>query len=309
MTVAMVFPGQGSQSVGMLDTWTEHPASRAVVEEATAVLGIDLAQLCHDEEALARTDVTQQAVLTADVAAARVLAAHGVVPVAVAGHSLGEYAALVVAGVVDFGAALGAVRERSLAMLDAGRERPGTMLALVGMGREDAAQLAADAAGDDILVVANANSGMQTVLAGEEPAIARAEALARERKAKPIRPNVAGAFHSPLMEPAVARINAAIDALELRPATFPVIQNVTAEPTTDPDTIRANLRVHVTSGVLWVDTIAKLGELGVDQLIEAGPGDVLSRMAKRDLKGATVTPVRTPEEAAAAATAVGSGTS
>src|SRR3954465_12147745 len=133
MNVAIVFPGQGSQSVGMMDVWLEHEASKAVIDEASEVLGPDLAQLCHDEAALARTDVTQQAVLTADVAAFRVLQADGVDAMAVAGHSLGEFAALVAAGAADFGPVLQVVRERSLAMADAGDARPGTMLAIVGM--------------------------------------------------------------------------------------------------------------------------------------------------------------------------------
>lgn len=305
MKVAIVFPGQGSQSVGMLDVWREHAASSAVLDQASEVLGTDVVALCHDEVALARTDTTQQAVLVADVAAFRVLESEGVDPVAVAGHSLGEYAALVAAGVCDFGAALEAVRERSLAMADAGDANPGTMLALIGMGVDQAAELCAEAAGGDVLVVANENSQMQTVLAGEIPAIERAEALARERKAKPIRPNVAGAFHSPLMEPARARIDAALDALTLAPARIPVVSNVTAEPTTDPATLLANLRVHVVSPVRWVPSMAAMVALGTEMLVEAGPGDVLARMAKRDQRELTIASARSPAEAIEAARAAG----
>lgn len=301
MNVAVVFPGQGSQSVGMLDPWLEHPASRVVIEEAAAVLGADLAELCRDPSALERTETTQQAVLTADVAAYRVLAAEGVAPVAVAGHSLGEYAALVAAGAVDFAAVLDVVRERSLAMAEAGQARPGTMLALVGLTPEQAAEVCAEAAGVEVLVVANQNSQMQTVLAGEPAAIERAEAIARDRKCRAIRPNVAGAFHSPLMESARAPIDAALDRLQVRPASIPVVQNVTAEPTTDPDDLLASLRVHVVSPVRWVESMARIVELGAELLIEAGPGDVLTRMARRDLRQLTVTAARTPEEAVAAA--------
>lgn len=297
MKVAIIFPGQGSQSVGMLDVWKEHPASAAVVEQANDALGSDLAALCHDEAALARTDITQQAVLTADVAAFRVLQAEGITPVAVAGHSLGEYAALVAAGVCEFGPAFNAVKERSLAMADAGDANPGTMLALVGMSADDAAQVCEDARGDSILVVANENSQMQTVLAGAVDAIERAEELAKERKARPIRPNVAGAFHSPLMEPARARIDAAIDGLAPKAASIPVVQNVTAAPTTDPDTLIANLRVHVISPVHWVATMDQISGLGAQMVIEAGPGDVLSRMGKRDHKELTFASARNPEEA------------
>jgi [acyl-carrier-protein] S-malonyltransferase len=285
----------------MLDAWQAHPASNAVLAEASEVLGADLAEVCRDEAALEQTEITQQAVLTADVAAFRVLEAEGLAPVAVAGHSLGEYAALVAAGAVDFGPALEAVRERSLAMGEAGQQRPGTMLALVGLTLDQAREVCEEAAGDDILVLANQNSQQQTVLAGEIPAIERAEAIARERRCRPLRPNVAGAFHSPLMEPAKARIDAALDALEVRPARIPVIQNVTATPTTDPDALLDALRVHVVSPVRWVDSMAKAVELGAAGLIEAGPGDVLTRMAKRDLKELELTAARNPEEAIAAA--------
>jgi [acyl-carrier-protein] S-malonyltransferase len=303
MNVAIMFPGQGSQSVGMLDTWLEHPAARGVLDEANEVLGADLVAQCRDEAALARTETTQQAVLTADVAAYRVLEAEGITPLAVAGHSLGEFAALVASRATDFGPTLGVVRERSLAMADAGDARPGTMLAVIGLPQEDVAQICAEAAGDDILVMANQNSQMQTVLAGEPAPIERAEALTKERRGKAIRPKVAGAFHSPLMEPARARIDAALDGLEVRAAVVPIVQNVTAEPTSDPETLLANLRVHVVSPVRWVATMGAMGSLGAETVIEAGPGDVLSKMAKRDLKGVTVASARTPDEAIEAARA------
>ncbi len=304
MDVAIVFPGQGSQSVGMMDTWLGHPAAKAVIDEATAVLGNDISELCRDEKALARTDVTQQSVLTADVAAFRVLQAEGIEPMAVAGHSLGEFAALVAAGAADFAPILEVVRERSLAMADAGDARPGTMLAIVGMPIDGVVELCNEARGDDILVVANENSALQTVLAGELPAIERAEALAKERKARAIRPNVAGAFHSPLMQPAKERIDAALDRITFRAPAVPIVQNVTAEATSDPDVIMTNMRAHVISGVKWVATGQAIVGLGAAAVIEAGPGDVLTRMAKRDLKDLTVIAARSPEEAATAAAAV-----
>jgi [acyl-carrier-protein] S-malonyltransferase len=305
MKVSVNFPGQGSQSVGMLDVWKQHPASAAVLDEANAVLGADLAAVCHDEAALARTETTQQAVFTADVAAFCVLQAEGLEPLTVAGHSLGEFAALVASGACDFAPLLDVVRERSLAMAAAGDARPGTMLALVGMSPEQAAEVCDEARGDDILVVANINSQMQTVLAGEPAAIERAEALARERKAKPIRPNVAGAFHSPLMAPAKERIDAALDAVTIRVPEIPIVQNVTAQETTDPAIIEANLRVHVVSSVQWVASTARMVELGAEAVLEAGPGDVLTRLAKRDLKGVTALAVRSPQEAHDAMASIG----
>jgi len=304
MNVAIVFPGQGSQSVGMMDTWLEHPAAKAVIDEASAVLGTDISELCRDEVALARTDVTQQSVLTTDVAAFRVLQAEGIEPMAVAGHSLGEFAALVAAGAADFAPVLQVVCERSLAMAAAGDARPGTMLAILGMPIERVIELCDDARGDDILVVANENSALQTVLAGELPAIERAEALAKERKSRAIRPNVAGAFHSPLMAPAQPRIDAALAGITFRTPRVPIVQNVTAEATTDPDVIMANMRAHVISGVKWVATGQTIAGLGATAVIEAGPGDVLTRMAKRDLKDLTVLAARSPAEVASAAATV-----
>jgi [acyl-carrier-protein] S-malonyltransferase len=186
-------------------------------------------------------------------------------------------------------------------MGEAGQQRPGTMLALVGLTLDQAREVCEEAAGDDVLVPANQNSQQQTVLAGEVAAIERAEAIARQRRCRPLRPNVAGAFHSPLMEPAKARIDAALGRLEVRTARFPVIQNVTAEPTVDADELLAALRVHVVSPVRWVDSMTKVVSLGAEGLIEAGPGEVLTRMVKRDLKDLELITARNPEEAIKAA--------
>ena len=175
------------------------------LDEASDAIGRDVVRGCHDEEALATTEFVQPALLACDVAAFRVLEAEGVSVIGVAGHSLGEFAALVAAGAVSLGDALDLVVVRGAAMQRAGEERPGAMTALLGVGADDAAALCDEARGDDVLVVANENSPMQVVISGSVPAIERAEAIAKERRVRAVRLPVAGAFHSPLMEPARGR--------------------------------------------------------------------------------------------------------
>lgn len=301
MVAGILFPGQGSQSPGMADALAEDPVSAPVLAEASEVLGYDLVATCRDADALTRTEVVQPALLACEVGLFRILEDAGVAPVAMAGHSLGEYSALVAAGVIALGPALRTVRERSLAMAAAGQERPGTMLALLGLSREDAAALCADAAGDGVLVVANENGAKQLVISGDPEAIARAEELAKSRSGRAMRINVAGAFHSPLMEPARLRVAQALDALDFAPARCPIIPNVTATPTTDPATLAAALRVHVTSPVRWVETMEAMVGLGADVFIECGPGDVLTKLAKREAPGVVGVASRTPQEARAAA--------
>jgi [acyl-carrier-protein] S-malonyltransferase len=300
MDVAIVFPGQGSQSVGMMDTWLEHPAGKQVVDEASRVLGADISALCHDEEALARTDVTQQAVLTADVAAFRVLQAGGVAPMAVAGHSLGEFAALVAADAMGLGDALELVVVRGTAMQRAGEDRPGTMSALLGVGTGDAQALCDEARGDDELVVANQNSSVQAVISGSVPAIERAESLAKERKIRAIRLNVAGAFHSELMRPAVGPILEVLARIEIAAPRFPVAENVTGALVTDPGVLRELVAVQVVSPVRWETGVRALAAAGATRFIEAGPGEVLTKLAKRIVPDAAAVAVGSPGAAAGA---------
>ena len=174
-----LFPGQGSQFEGMADPWVEHPAAKAILDEASDSIGRDVVAGCHDAVALATTEFVQPALLACDMAAFRVLEAEAVPFVGVAGHSLGEFAALVAAGVVALGDALDLVVVRGAAMQRAGEERPGTMTALLGVGAEDAAALCEEARRDDVLVVANENSPAQVVISGSVPAIERTETLAK----------------------------------------------------------------------------------------------------------------------------------
>ena len=303
MTFAVVFPGQGSQAAGMADPWTAHPAGQAVMEEASEAMGRDVVQGCHDEAALATTGFVQPALLACDVAAFRVLEAEGLSFVGAAGHSLGEFAALVAADALSLPEALGVVVVRGAAMQRAGEERPGTMTALIGMGTDDAQALCDEARGDDVLLVANQNSPAQVVISGGVAAIERAEALANGRKVRAIRLNVAGAFHSPLMEPAVGPLAAAIDEASFAAPRLLVASNVTGTIVTDPDELRELCKRHVVSAVRWEACAQALAGAGADTFVEAGPGEVLTRLAKRVVPGARAVAVGYPDAAMAFAQA------
>lgn len=301
MTFAAVFPGQGSQFVGMADPWARHPAGMAVLEEASEAMGRDVVEGAHDAEALATTEFVQPALLACDVAAFRVLESEGLSFMGAAGHSLGEFAALVAADALTLPEALGVVVVRGAAMQRAGEERPGTMSALIGVGTEDAAALCAEARGDDVLLVANENSPAQVVISGSLGAIERAEALAKERKIRVIRLNVAGAFHSPLMEPAVGPIIDELKRVEIRTPRFPIAENVTGTLVRDPGDLLELLGRHVISPVRWERCARALAAAGASTFLEAGPGDVLTKMAKRVVPEATAISVNAPEDAAAIA--------
>ncbi|MEX0743427.1 MAG: ACP S-malonyltransferase [Actinomycetota bacterium] len=304
MSAAVVFPGQGSQFAGMADAWTSHPASKAVLEEASAALHRDIGEGSRDEAAIATTDFVQPAILALDVAAFRVLRDEGATFAGAAGHSLGEFAALVATEVLELTAAIEIVIVRGRAMQEAGERRPGTMTALLGVGPEDAAAMCDEVRGDDVLIVANENSPQQVVLSGSVPAIERAEALASQRKIHAVRLKVAGAFHSPLMEPAVEPLSAAIDTFAFGPPRFPIATNVTGELLENPEELRSLLKRHVISPVLWERSARALQEAGADVFVEAGPGDVLTKLAKRVVPGARAVAVGTPEDAATVASSL-----
>ena len=304
---AVVFPGQGSQFPGMADPWTQHPAGKDVIDEASRAMGRDIAAGCRDEAALATTEFVQPALLACAVAAFRVLEAEGAAFGGAAGHSLGEFAALVAADVIGLADALDVVVIRGRAMQRAGEERPGTMCALLGIDAERASSLCEDARDSDVLVVANENSPVQVVISGSISAIERAESLAKARKIRAVRLNVAGAFHSALMEPAVAPIVQRLDAVEFRTPRFPIAENVSGSLVHDPDELRALLARHVVSPVRWESCVRALSDAGATVFIEAGPGDVLTRLAKRVIPEATAVAVGSPEAASAIAGARGAG--
>jgi len=302
MGTAVIFPGQGSQFVGMADPWRGHPAGAAVLEEASATLGTSILDGSHDEEALATTSFVQPALLACDIAAYRVLRAEGLADVVgVAGHSLGEFAALVAAESIELADALELVVVRGEAMQRASAERPGAMLALLGVGAADAEALCAEVRDDGELVVANRNSPAQSVASGDLTAIARLEALAKERRIRAVRLSVAGAFHSALMEQAVGPVLDVLARIEVRDPVVPVAENVTGELVRDASRLRDLVGRQVVSPVHWDTGIHNLVDAGATTFLEAGVGDVLTKLMKRIDPGVRAVAIGSPEAAAVAA--------
>jgi [acyl-carrier-protein] S-malonyltransferase len=305
LKIAALFPGQGSQFVGMADTWLEHPAGRAVLEEASEVLGYDVVEASRDDKQLGDTAVVQPALFACDLAAYRVLEAEGMRFHMAAGHSLGEFAALVAAGAIEFRPGLEAVVERGHAMHDAAEASPGAMTALIGLSPEQAAEICETAGRGDVLTVANENSPKQTVVSGTIPAIERAEELARSRGAKAVRLNVAGSFHSPLMQPALGRVRRAIARLAFDVPRFSVVPNASGRPSTHPSALRDLLSRHLVSPVRWERSMRAMADEGIELFVEAGPGEVLAKLAKRCVPGIRAVPVGTPEAAKALVEEIG----
>jgi [acyl-carrier-protein] S-malonyltransferase len=299
--VGVLFPGQGSQYPGMADPWLDHPAGKEVLERTSEILGWDVVQRSADAEALNTTETAQLGILACDLAAFAVLRAEGVAVQAVAGHSLGEYAALVASGTVDLEDGLRTVMARAEAMGQAGREQPGAMTAVLGMSLDQAREVCEVAGRGDVLAVANENAPKQIVLSGSVAAIERAEALARDRGAKALRLQVAGAFHSPLMKPAIQLVRDVISRVEFHTPEFAVVPNVSAKPTTQPLVLRDLLTRHLVSPVRWDASLRAMGDMGITWFLEAGPGDVLAKLARRAVPGATVRPIGSPADARAVA--------
>jgi [acyl-carrier-protein] S-malonyltransferase len=282
MPTAVLFPGQGSQFLGMADGWASHPAGAAVLDAASNALGRSIADGCRDEEALRTTEFVQPALLACDVAAFRVLQAAGLTDVVgVAGHSLGEFAALVAADAIVLADALELVRVRGAAMQRAGEQRPGAMAALLGVGPSEAETLCDEARAGDELVVANRNSPAQSVVSGSVAAIERLEVAARQRKVRTMRLHVAGAFHSELMRPAVQAVLDVLDRIAFSDPVVPVAENVTGELVNDAGRLRELVGRQVVSPVRWEDGVRNLIDAGADRFVEAGPGDVLTKLMKR----------------------------
>ena len=298
---AVLFPGQGSQFEGMADPWAGHPAGEAILTEASEAMGTDVAVAAHDPSALATTSFVQPALLACDVAVFRVLEAEGVSFAGAAGHSLGEFAALVAAGVIPLADALDLVVVRGEAMQRAGEERPGTMTALLGVGTVDAEALCEEARDGEDLVVANENSPAQVVISGAVAAIERAEALAKDRRIRAVRLSVAGAFHSPLMEPARSAIDERLASIAFSAPRFPVAENVSGALEDEPETLRSLVGRQVVSPVRWESSVRALADAGVTSFLEAGPGDVLTKLMKRIVPKAAARAIGSPDDARAAA--------
>lgn len=293
-STAFVFPGQGSQTVGMgADLAREFPEAREVFEVADHVLGFELSRLCFEgpEEKLKQTEFTQPAIVAASLAAWRALETRGMRPSSVAGHSVGEYAALVAAGVLTLEDVFRLVRRRGQLMQAAGDERPGGMAAVLGLDVARAEELCrrVGADGFGVLEVANINAPDQIVVSGEIGAIEAAAAIAKEVGARRfIKLAVSAAFHSSLMEGAASQLSQDLDTAVLQTARCPVVPNVSAQPVVGAEEIRNALRLQVASQVRWVESVEAMRERGVETFVEVGPGTALAGMIRKIAREAKV---------------------
>ncbi|GLS13498.1 ACP S-malonyltransferase [Hydrogenophaga electricum] len=296
---AFVFPGQGSQSVGMLDAWGDNPVVAETLKEASEALGEDVERLIHEgpKEALALTTNTQPVMLVAGVAAWRVWKAEGGAdPVALAGHSLGEYAALVASGVLTLAQAAPLVRFRAAAMQEAVPVGAGAMAAILGMEsgkvRSGCAEAQATFAADsgEVVEAVNFNDPAQTVIAGSKAAVEKACELLKAQGAKRALPlPVSAPFHSSLMKPAADKLREQLAVTTLAAPRIPVINNIDVAVETDAERIRDALYRQAFGPVRWVECVQAIKARGVATLIECGPGKVLAGMTKRidsELNGA-----------------------
>ena len=288
---AFVFPGQGSQSVGMLDAWGDHPVVKQTLQEASDALGENIGQLIHEgpKEALGLTTNTQPVMLVSAIAAYRVwLSEGGAQPSVVAGHSLGEYSALVAAGALTLAQAVPLVRFRAQAMQDAVPVGTGAMAAILGMDAQQVitgcaqAQATFAAGSGEVVEAVNFNDPAQTVIAGSKAAVEKACEMLKAAGAKRALPlPVSAPFHSSLMLPAAQRLKEKLAATPIATPTIPVVNNIDVALQTDPDAIREALYRQAFGPVRWVECVAAIKARGVHTLIECGPGKVLAGLTKR----------------------------
>ena len=286
---AWLFPGQGAQQVGMgRDLYEQWPQAAAVFDEADAAIGRDLSRVIFEgpDDELRQTVNTQPAILVASLAAwsAARAAKHPALaepPLCMAGHSLGEYSALVAAGSLTISEAVRLVQRRGELMQAAGEERPGTLAAVLGLDEDVVAELCAETGAE----LCNLNATGQIVVGGTPEAVDRAAAAAEERGARRVvRLNVGGAFHTSLMQPAAERMAPLLDDAAIADPQFPVIGNVDAAPLTTAAAVRADLKAQIRRPVRWRDTVLAMRGMGVDSFIEIGPGTVLTGLARTTLR-------------------------
>lgn len=284
--IAFVFPGQGSQKVGMgLDLYQNSPAAREVFEECDRALDFPLSQLCFQgpEEELRQTIHAQPAIVATSVACHRAAAElhSGFQPSLLAGHSLGEYTALVAAGVLEIGDGIRLVRERGRLMHQAGTRQPGGMAAVIGLDEPSLAQLCQEAG----VEIANINSPNQIVISGAKEALNQAMEVARSQGARVVPLEVSGAFHSPLMKPAADELARIISELHFRDPEVPIVVNTTAQPATTAQEIKEELAQQLLHCVRWRHSVQYMIDHGISTFIEIGPGSVLAGLIKRIDRG------------------------
>ena len=297
--IAFVFPGQGSQSVGMGKALVEaQPALRGVYEEASSVLGYDVAALCFEGpiERLNLTEYTQPALLVSSMAALRALDPMGLIPAAVAGHSLGEYSAIVAAGGITYRDAVAVVQKRGRYMAEAVTPGTGLVAALLGLTGEVVKEVCGEASSIGIIAAANFNSPGQIVIAGEKAAVERAIELAKTKGCKKAIPlPVSVPVHTPLMQKAADRLAADLRMVNWSDLKVPLINNAEAKALTKAREIEASLIRQLPSSVLWEDSIKTMAAMGITRFVEVGPGTVLSGLIKRILPKATTLTVNDPK--------------
>ena len=285
--IAYIFPGQGAQFVGMgKDLYDANPAAQAYFKRADEALGLSLSATMFGgtEEELKQTRITQPAIFVHSVIKAKMLG-DAFQPSMVAGHSLGEFSALVAAKALSFEDGLKLVYQRALAMQDACEAQPSTMAAVLGLADEKVEEICKQV--DGIVVPANYNCPGQLVISGTVDAVNKACELLKAAGAKrALVLNVGGAFHSPLMEPARVNLEAAINGVSFTKPICPIYQNVNALPSTDPDQIKSNLIAQLTAPVRWTQTIQNMAADGAAEFIECGPGNVLQGLVKKIVKDA-----------------------
>ena len=285
MKLAFVFPGQGAQSVGMMQSWSAHPEVHATFSEASDVLGLDLwAMVCDGPaELLNQTVNAQPVMLAADIAVWRVwLASGGAMPKVLAGHSLGEYAALVVAGALGFTDAIRLVRFRAEAMQAAAPDGVGAMAAILGLDDDAVRAVCADAAEGEVAEAVNLNSPGQVVIAGHKAAVERAMVLAKARGAKRALPlPISVPSHSSLMLPAAEKLLAYLETVTILTPTIAVLHNTDVQSHGNAADIRTALAKQLYTPVRWVETVQALKAAGIEHVVECGPGRVLAGLNKR----------------------------